>query len=994
MHPSWNVRMLLKSTLALSLVATVVTAQVDPDGTPDARMPRVATQQFLDAAGPNWQLRWSDDRNAPRHIWGGSVQLDVDGSNASYEQQARIVVDSLGEALGYDSSVLRTDKVKAMNLARIGSSDKVVVKFMQEVDGVEVFGGHVNVIMSADGKLLSVDNQGLPNADRINAIPSLDPNDAQGAAAAHFFEVTGQPVLSVEFQDYVIYPGKEFAGKRQVTAKAAYVFHVHAPDMRTGDLPVARAVVVDAHTGAAIDDWSLVHAMDVSGTVSGLGQGGLLPDGLSGEVTLPLQDVRITSPGNPTVYTDINGNFNIPGATGNTQVTATFNGLFSDVEDNSGSNISVTQTASPSSPANILMNPGASENEVAEVNIHHHVNIMRDWIKSVDPSDDTFDFQVDSNANIGLNCNAFYNGISINFYVEGGGCQNTGFSTVVYHENGHWANDLYGSFNGSDGFGEGGADVWAMFISDNPIVGDGFFGPGSNIRTGLNTSQFCGDANPGCFGQVHADGQVLMGAFWKWRTNVKNNLGAAQGIATSDLLMLSWYQAFNQTQIKSIIEEQILVLDDNDGNINNGTPNYAEIDAGFQEQGFPGFELPLFDFAHTELGVIGSEGPVSVDVTVTEEQGSIASVNLFYSTNNGSSFQSVGMNPQGGNQFNADIPGVVSPAVVKYYFEATDSGGSGSNTFPKGAPEATFNYDVGVLTVRESNGFEGGSDDGWTHVEIQTQDDWQRGTPVGASGDAPSAFAGSNVWGNDLAPSGFNGAYQNDVHNRLTSPAFNFSGEENLRLRFQRWLTVESGQFDQARVLVDGNEVFVNDFSTDTIDSAWTKMDIDISSIADNDSNVTVVFELVSDGGVVFGGWNIDEFEIVSLEPVGTTYIEYGTGTQGFGGLTPSLSGNGGTVIGGPVDIDLGQARPFAPGGLFISNAQASFPALGGTFLVNPPFTQLGFSANALGAASFNGVLPNDVTLIGSQVNLQAWLQDADGPSGFAASNGLQFTIQ
>lgn len=984
--------MLIRSTLALSLAASAVVAQVDPDGMTQ-RLPRVATQQFLDAAGPNWQLRWSDDRSAPRHIWGGSLQLDVDGTDASFEQQARIVVDSLGEALGFDSSTLTLDRVKNIDLSRIGSSDKVVVKFVQQVDGVRVHQGHVNVLMSADGELLSVDNQGLPDVDRVDTTPSLAQEDAIGAAAAHFFEVTGQPVLSVAFDDYVIYPAAEFAGKRQVAAKAAYVFHVHAPDPRNGELPVARAVVVDAHTGQALDSWSLVHQLDVSGNVRGLGQPGLLPDGQDGEVEIPLQDVRITSSGNPTVYTDVNGDFNIPGASGSTQVTATFNGLFSDVDDNGGSDISVTTTASPSSPASILMNPGASENEVAEVNIHHHVNVMRDWVKSVDPTETMFDFQVDSNANIGSSCNAFYNGISINFYTSGSGCVNTGYSSVVYHEEGHWANDLYGSFNGSDGFGEGGADVWAMFIADDPIVGNGFFGPGTEIRTGLNTSQFCGDANPGCFGQVHADGQVLMGAFWKWRRNVKQSLGAAQGIATADLLMLSWYQVFNQTQIKSVIEEQILVLDDDDGNINNGTPNYAEIDAGFREQGFPGFDLPLFDFDHTPIGVVGSEGPVSLDVTVSEQQGSFGTVELLYSTNGGASFFPVAMTPQGGGTFSADVPGVVSPASVKYYFRANDGGGSGSNTFPAGAPDATFAYDVGVLTVRESNGFEGATDEGWTHVELAQQDDWQRGTPIGASGDAPSAFSGSNVWGNDLAPSGFNGAYQNNVYNQLISPSFDFSGEENLRLRFQRWLTVESGQFDQARILVDGNLVFENAPLVDTIDTAWTAQDIDISAFADDDSDVTITFELITDGGVVFGGWNIDEFEVVSLDPVGSTFIDYGVGTPGFSGLVPELTGAGSTVIGSPVQVDLGAALPFSNGALFLGSSQASLSGLGGTFLVGNVLTSLPF-ATGLGTASFGANLPNDPSLIGTQVNLQAWIVDPAGPQGYSASNGLQFTVQ
>src|SRR5690606_27725247 len=106
----------------------------------------------------------------------------------------------------------------------------------------------------------------------------------------------------------------------------------------------------------------------------------------------------------------------------------------------------------------------------------------------------TADFSMTSNTAVSGTCNAFYNGGSINFYNAGGGCSNTAYSTVIAHEEGHWLNDLYSTGNGGDGMGEGNADVWAMYVFDNPIVGQNFSGT-SFIRTGTNTRQFCGDAN-------------------------------------------------------------------------------------------------------------------------------------------------------------------------------------------------------------------------------------------------------------------------------------------------------------------------------------------------------------------------------------------------------------------------------------------------------------------------------------------------------------------
>jgi len=65
---------------------------------------------------------------------------------------------------------------------------------------------------------------------------------------------------------------------------------------------------------------------------------------------------------------------------------------------------------------------------------------------------------------------------------------------------------------------------------------------------------------------------------------------------------------------------------------------------------------------------------------------------------------------------------------------------------------------------------------------------------------------------------------------------------------------------------VNGTEVWVNPSGANTIDTSWVPMEIDISAF-DGNPNVTIEFRLTSDGGLTFGGWNIDDVEIVSLRP-------------------------------------------------------------------------------------------------------------------------------
>jgi hypothetical protein len=169
--------------------------------------------------------------------------------------------------------------------------------------------------------------------------------------------------------------------------------------------------------------------------------------------------------------------------------------------------------------------------------------------RRLDPAETKMNFRQKLNVNQNSSCNAYYNGSSTNYYRKAGGCNNTAYTTVIGHETGHWANDKFSSGNGGDGFGEGAADVWAMYIYDTPIVGEDFFTGGGDIRDGRNGRQYCGSCGAGCYGEVHADGEVLMGAFWKVRDNFNSTLGDAAGDAVADSLWLRWFQSYNATKI-------------------------------------------------------------------------------------------------------------------------------------------------------------------------------------------------------------------------------------------------------------------------------------------------------------------------------------------------------------------------------------------------------------------------------------------------------------
>ena len=997
------IRTVLSALFVTTLLASGAAAQATASAEPgDAGMfpgfdPGGSVRAFQAAHGAEWQVRWTHATATPRLIFGGNLPLVPPDalSEAALVAASRDFVDTLAPALGYDASTLVLDRVKTLPLSRSGGTDKVVVKFHQVTAGVPTHHGFVNLLYSADGRLLGIDNQALPHVAQLTLDPTVSQADAARAAAAAFLRDTGVRAASVQPVGYVLFPGRTDARKDTVRATPAFEFKLAAANV-PAELPVIRQYEVAARGAPVVlDSWSLVHS-DLAGTVQGWGQNNLLPNVPSNPPVLQnLPDVRLEAPGEPDKLSDGNGNFVFPGTATSKLVTASFNGQWSRVSNFAGASASVALNLAPGVPQSFEFNAAKAEQTTAEVDTHLAVEHFREWLLGVDPSETTMDFQVPSNVNEADTCNAFYDGGSLNFFLAGGGCPNTGYSNVAWHEEGHWANDLFGSFNGGDGFGEGGGDCWAMYIGDSPVIGQDFHGPGTFLRTGENTTTFCGDQNGGCYGEVHADGEPLMGAIWKVRRNLKNALGNAAGSALADQYLVAWFQTFNDGQIKSIIEDHWLMLDDDDGNLNNGTPNYPTIDAAFVEQAFPGFVLPLFTVHAAQVSSpVNGEGPVTVTATVVEANGTLDGVSLFWSANGGASFSSVPMGFVGGSTWSGQIPGQDSPAVVDYYVRATDASATGNNS-PAKAPKTFLTYDVGTLLVHQSFDFEPAGDQGWVHTLLATQDDWMHGAPNGASSDPPAAFSGASVWGNDLAPDGFNGIYQPNVNNNLTSPAFDLTGQHHTRLRFQRWLGVEKSIFDQAQVFVNGTLLFTNPPDTDLLDGTWVPQDFDISTIADNNASVSVKFQLVSDGGLEYGGWNIDDVQIVSLGAVsGEKFIAYGAGTPGEGGVVPELTASGTPAPGGAVTVFTSGAKPNAPGTLFIGSLQAAIPALGGTFLLGDILGTQGIITSAGGTSAVAGTLPNSPVVSGLQVTLQHWLIDPAAPKGKAGTNGVKFTIE
>lgn len=908
------------------------------------------------------------------------------------------VTDAL-PLFGIEPETLVLDSVGHLPLSRIGSSDKWTVRFDQAVAGIPVVRGSVNVLFDTEGRLLSLDSTGQPWISSMGLEPSLSAGDAIAAARARFGELTG---LS-----------PDFIGEPQLVIAKERIAGVRIPalswEVELG-APAEGYVFQIAAQGQArvLEERPTVHRFDVGGTAWTKATPGSKPDSASNPpVAVPAAHMRLTSAAG-TVVTDENGLFNFPGVNTPLDVTFSYTGPFVDVVSWSSS-VEYTLTAQllPGVNNQVTMNAAGLNTDTTQANAFVVTNQLRDWLRSLNPADATADFVTHAVVNFTpASCNASYDGASTTFYKGSATCADSAYSTIIAHESGHWMNDRYHSGNGPDGFGEGNADVFGMYLFDSPFHAEDFHctGPGCEGRSGLNTLQFCGDTATGCYGELHKDGEVLMGALWKVRAALNASLGDTAGDLAADLLFSSWMNAYDDGEIKTIIRTHWLTLDDDDGNILNGTPHYADIEAGFLAQGFPAFPLADVNLENvTELvDTLDEAGPYGVQARVTPALGSsISAASLHFSVNGGAPVV-LPMTTIGGDLFLATLPGVASPARVEYWLTGTDDLGN-SSSFPQAGPLDPLRFHVGAPVTIYSDDFESASANGWTHAAILGTDDWEKGTPIADSGmtfwggswlTPGAAASGTGIWATDLGTDG-EAAYQQNSQRYLRSPATDATNALFSKLVFRRWLSTERSKWDTAQLLAAGATIWTNPAYFEVLDEAWQTLEYDVSALVDGNPAAQFEWRFLSNSNTNLGGWALDDVELRSVGPVPTVCqpTPYGVGLGGALGV-PILdsAGQPAQVGNGDFELVVKGAQPGAPTFVALGLQQLSLPLFGGTLLLLPFKTQT-TQTDAFGQAHAAFPIPALPALAGVPLFFQAAVLDPTAPQGFSLTAGLQSVL-
>ncbi len=502
--------------------------------------------------------------------------------------------------------------------------------------------------------------------------------------------------------------------------------------------------LVDTQSGELLYTEDLIVDTDVIGNVSGLATEGWGADICSTEVAVPLPYTRVSIQGGDWVYADENGDFVIPND-GDTEVTVDsyIRGQWFRVYNQSGTNAHLDTTVIPPGPINFVHNESnISEYNRAEVNGYLHANIVRDFVLTYHPTYPTIYQQTEFpvNVNINDNCNAYYDYSSINFFTAGGGCSNTAFSTVVHHEYGHHLVAVGGSGQGQ--YGEGLGDIMGVLISDNPGLGYGFqnncYVP---LRNADNNYQYP------CNGEIHACGQLISGCIWSTRNELMVNYPDDYMDILGSLLVNS-IPLHRGDLITPAITIDFLVLDDDDGDIDNGTPHYDEICAGFGAHNMDCPEIVLLQFEYPdglpELVDPAGETTIGVEVIGVTEEPQPGTGKMYYDI--GPGWIEMEMEEISANVYEVTFPEIDCGTEVLYYFSAETVSGT-LVTDPSDAPASVYTTisATAFITVFEDD-FE--SDLRWTVENSNDLTDgfWERGIPVNCErGDPPSDYDGSGT---------------------------------------------------------------------------------------------------------------------------------------------------------------------------------------------------------------------------------------------------------
>ncbi len=845
-------------------VASATRPEIRPEV--QSRLTRSPSWRSFLARHGGWKTLWNERTGTPHRAFGPAIPIPG-YAGAGDPERIRMVESFLAAesgALGIDPLHLRLRRFRKQGNVRF-------VSFVQTYRGFDVLFSEIELRVDDRGSVMAIGVDYYPDID-LPSGPRLTPGQALARAGEH-------PGAGPQ----VSFPGGDEK--------------VRVLPMEEGEIPPYRLVYrlsygtehgeeageiyVDAVDGevARVDD-RVVHD-NVSGSVAGTVHP-VLPDDIP--ESRPFADLWVVA-GPDTVTSDSLGWFTATGLHADS-VNARLRGRWIYVSRADSASGKTTRHYAEGDTLNITWDDSIST--ISERNVYYHATLAHNYLKAIDSSFTGLDLPLTAGVNLrSTACNAFWNGTSINFYVEGPGCVNAALSpATIYHEYAHAVNDrLYAQAGATQMFNktahEATADVFACLIEDTPFFARGFWGPGTYSRSLQNSRSYPADF----VGQTHRDGLILGGAFWDLR--VLTDPATARRLSHMAKWGVPDDAKFGAACAEWFVET--LVADDDDGDLGNGTPHFPEIEAAFNAHGIGTLLFYTLSFTHTpypETENTTHDYVISFSMSGWGDTTGAAAVK--YSTDNLRTVQGVPATEFNPGSFLALIPAQPPGTMVNYFIEALDSNGTTLVEFPAGAPdEDSYSFLVGPYTSALLDDLE--TPGGWTAGvpgDDATAGFWERGQPQ-------STF---NGWrgvqpGDDHTPSGsvcyvtgaaagtdFSDGDVDGGRTTLLSPVFDLTALENAVIRYYRWYSNNlgpepGGDAWRVDISADGGAAWEAVENTGTSSNFWKKVDLKVENYLPGADSVVLRFTAADEGPETLVEALVDDLEILTTNgmvlPVG-----------------------------------------------------------------------------------------------------------------------------
>lgn len=741
---------------------------------------------------PSWGARFSNYTQLPHRAFGEPISYPLGGNDPITKAKAFIQNELKDYRIPMDELVLTRN---------FNDTKFIHVDFKQVHQGKEVMWSNVGVRFSQDLKIV------MFYLDAYKDIPKTNPAISQ-EEAIHIAE----KAISTKIINSTVLPElKYFPLPNDGKTDLRLVYEVTVNTQDDEVLPGIYATYVDAING------QILYRQNKVNTIGFTVKGDIFPiNSFDTKVSQPLPHLLVTINGT-NYYTDENGVLNAPPAgpiNPSIKLQGKYFKMVTGVNGNTvndftpvGVNNNDVVTYTPS-------NPNATERHI---NVYYHGNRIHDFMKMRLPLFTSMDNALTARVDrTDANCNAFYNGTSINFYTTAGGCNALSYvGDVVSHEYGHGITNVFWQSQGKNfsngAMGEGYSDVWAMSLLKNPYIGKGFYvnQPNSLIRRY--------DINPKVYpqnivGEVHADGEIIAGAWWDYAVNLSQSMPLSTAVDTmSQLFSRSHYGLANgpdgaEGQVYYDILIDALQYDDDNNNLNDGTPHFNEIVEAFARHGI--YLLMNTTIEHGAWGVYNAGTQVTLDATaIADFPAFVGNMKMFYRKKGTATLDSLLMT-KSGNNFTGIFPSTTMGEIYEYYFDLYDNAGQYATSAPKQSKfsiaskerNLPYHHIIGYHTV-SSIDFESNLNAEWqigVPSDNATAGKWVVDFPVGTftngaivqtDKDHTSGTGKCAVTGNTSPGAGVGTGDVDGGRTTLVSQEFDLSGYSSPIISYFRWFS-------------------------------------------------------------------------------------------------------------------------------------------------------------------------------------------------------------